>query len=450
MRRPLPLAAVAVSALLLAGCGEPPQARHNVILVITDTVRADKLGCYGNTRGLTPSLDAFASRGLRFSRASAHAPWTLPSIASMLTGLHPAEHGAGGRLESFQPLSETVTTLPATFAAAGYDTHCIANVGFLHGEFGVTQDFAGLDLVAPSNNVEVRDARRTTDAALAWLDRPRDSHFFLLVHYFDPHAVYNPPQPFREEFAMEADRTDASWQFPTRKEMMLIRSGNLPPAEMIERAEALHDAEIAYMDAQLGRLFIGLSQRGLDTSTALAVTADHGEEFLEHGGFEHGHQLYEELTHVPLILRWPGVEPAVAEGLVGHVDLAVTLCQLGGIAPDEQYLHFGRSLVDHGGPERAVLAHGNMWSEPLTSYRVGDEKLIRRGDGTFELYDLGVDRAERNDLAGAKGERVEHLAGLLEEAQRYMRALTRGESMELSDQMREHLASQGYSGGDEE
>jgi len=444
-------------ALLAAGCGGGThESPRNVVLVITDTVRADKLGCYGNERGLTPCLDAFARSGVRFDQASSHAPWTLPSISTMLTGLHPAEHGAGGRLvdgqSRFTPLASTVTTLPAVFKGAGYDTHCIANVMFLHEQFAVTRDFDATDVDVPPDNIHMRDARRTTQAALRWVDAHGERPFFLLVHYFDPHAVYNPPGEFRERFALEADRRDTSWMFPTRPQMMALRDGKvpLPPVPLMRRAEALHEAEIAYMDDQIGSLLIGLSQRGLDDTTAVAITADHGEEFLEHGGFEHGHQLYQELTHVPLLLRAPDLAPAVVDRVVGHVDLAVTLCQLGGIAPDEQFLLAGRSLLDPTAGSRPILAHGNMWAEPLTSYRVGDEKLIRRGDGVHELYDLAADPGEQTDLAPTRAERVQELSTLLDAVQEVLHRGASGESVDVSPAVRELLKAHGYIGGDEE
>lgn len=442
--------------LLLGACGgdDDPAPRDNVVLVITDTVRADKLGCYGNPRGLTPNLDRFAAEGVRFENASSHAPWTLPSIATMLTGLHPTEHGAGGRLGDFRPLDGSVTTLPAVFSEAGYATHCIANVGFLQrGEdgFGVTRDFDGLDLYAPASNVEVRDAGRTTDVALEWLDEHGDEPFFLLVHYFDPHAIYAPPQPYRERFALPRDKRDDTFEFPTRVQMMAIRDGRIRPTEpLLRRAEALHDGEIAYMDEQVGRLLDGLAQRGLDGRTAVVITGDHGEEFLDHGGFEHGHQLYQELTHVPLMLRWPGVEPGVEERVVGHVDLAVTLCQFADLAPAEQFTHFGRSLLNEEAGSRPILAHGNMWNDPLTAWRVGDEKLIRRSDGEHELYDLATDAAEQQDLADERPARVAELSALLDETLRSMRSLARGEEFELSEGMREHLKDLGYLGGGDE
>ena len=170
----------------------------HVLLIITDTTRVDRFGCYGNRRGLTPYMDDLARQGLLFEHASSHAPFTLPSIASMLTSLHPEQHGAGGRLRDFSSLDPEVTTLPAVFGRAGYSTHAIANVFFLSAPFGVTRDFKTVDLVAPASNLEMRDAERTTDAALAWMKEAADGDqpFLLLVHYFDPHAVYAPPQPF--------------------------------------------------------------------------------------------------------------------------------------------------------------------------------------------------------------------------------------------------------------
>ena len=439
-----------VGLVWLGSCREATESRSSVLLVLTDTVRADKLGCYGNERGLTPNLDAFAARGLRFSRASSHAPWTLPATATILTGLYPAEHGAGGRLGDFQGLRGDVTTLPAVFNGAGYDTHCIANVGFLDSAFGVTRDFQTTDIVAPKSNVEMRDARRTTDAALAWLESHGERPFFLLVHYFDAHAVYNPPLPFRERFAREPDRRDGSWLFPTRAQMVALRSGApLPPRETLERAEALYDGEVAYLDQELGRLLEGLEQRGLAEETAVVITSDHGEEFLDHGGFEHGHQLYQELLHVPLLLSARGVKPAVVERVVGQVDLARTLCRLAGLTPPAQFTRFGHDLLDTELPSRPILAQGNMWGEPLLALRMGSEKLIRREDGSLELYDLGVDPGEQSDLAALRPERVVALEGLLGEVQRYCEAHAAGRDLELPAELLRHLRSAGYAGEEE-
>lgn len=454
MRRASLLLLLIPSLLLPQSCGGGGHERTNVILIITDTVRADKLGCYGNTRGLTPRIDEFAAEGLRFANASSHAPWTLPSIATMLTALHPAEHGAGGRLGEFTALDTSVTTLPAVFKAGGYATHCIANVEFLKEWTGVTRDFDLADVEAKNNNTEMRSAGKTTDTALAWLDAHGDQPFFLLVHYFDPHAVYNPPQPFRRRFAAAPDRLDNGVRFPSRDDMRRIRAGERPQEELIRRAEKLHDAEIAYMDSEVGRLLDQLDQRGLAENTVVALTADHGEEFLDHGGFEHGHQLYQELTHVPLVLRAPGRGPATIEATVGHVDLAATLCELADLAPPDQFLMSGRSLLGYlDGPSpvgRPILAHGNMWEEPITSWRVGDEKLIRLGDGSHLLFDLAQDAGETNNLAASRPERVEALSQSLDEVQKYLRAVASGREVQLSDATKEWMAGMGYANVDED
>ncbi len=447
------LALVVMGVLLLRRSRERP----NVLLIITDTTRVDRFGCYGNQRGLTPYLDDLAVQGLRFEQASSHAPWTLPSIASMLTSLHPEQHGAGGRLGDFTSLDPEVTTLPAVFGRAGYRTHAIANVAFLSPTFGVTRDFQDLDLVAPANNLEMRDAGRTTDAALAWMreaaggERP----FLLLVHYFDPHAVYAPPQPFRKKFAAPPDQTDESWVFGTRGWMMALRDGTLPvpPLPVLRRAQKLYDGEVAYMDSQIGRLLDGLAELGLAHDTVVALTADHGEEFGDHGGYEHGHTVYEELTHVPLILRYPGVlEPGVVSAPVGHVDLAPTLCELADVAPPEQFV--GQSLLRFlREPETSsapILAHGNMWGEPSTSFLVGDWKLIVGGDGRVELYDKGSDPREREDLAAREPARVEALRVRLAEAEELMGRLRLGVPVEVRGELLEILQGLGYMGAEEE
>ena len=434
-----------------------PPPRANVLLIITDTTRVDRFGCYGNGRGITPYMDDLASQGLRFENATSHAPWTLPSIASMLTSLHPEQHGAGGRLRDFSSLDPEVTTLPAVFGRAGYSTHAIANVFFLSAPFGVTRDFKTVDLVAPASNLEMRDAERTTDAALAWIEEAADGDqpFLLLVHYFDPHAVYAPPQPFRGKFAAPPDQTDESWVFGTRDELMAMRNGTtpVPPLQVLLRAEKLYDAEVAYMDAQIGRLLDGLVELGLGDDTVVALTADHGEEFGDHGGYEHGHTVYEELLHVPLILRYPrALKPGVVRTPVGHVDLAPTLCELADVAPPLQFV--GQSLLrfieNPKTPSSPILAHGNMWGEPATAFRVGDRKLIVGADGSVELYDLRVDPLEREDLAASDPDAVEALMDQLSEARELMGRLGGGVAVEIRGELLKALQNLGYAGSEED
>ena len=312
MNRPSTLRRTALAALLLglAACSEP--RRPNVLFVVVDTLRADRVGESGRERGVTPYLQRFAEGATRFEACHAHAPWTLPSCAAILSGRHPAEHGAGGNLgDGMRRLADGVETLPGVFGAAGYRTHAIVNVAFLGEQFGVTREFGGLDAVHFDSNTEVRRAETTTDAALEGLGEAGDAEPFLLfVHYFDPHAVYDPPQPFRRNFALPQDRDDASWVFGTRQQMMALRAGRLrPDAATLRRAEALYDGEVAYTDAALGRLLDGLAALDLDDDTVVVITGDHGEEFGDHGGFEHGHTVYDELTHVRCSCARPAGRP---------------------------------------------------------------------------------------------------------------------------------------------
>ncbi len=451
MSRAVQRALALLGALLLTVCGGEDQ-RPSVVMVVGDTLRADKLSCMGGPEGLTPYLDRIAAQGVRFDQARSHAPWTLPSTASMLTSLHPEEHGAGGRLGRFTKLDAEVQTVVKTFRDQGYRTHAIVNVLFLDPErFGVTRDFETVDQQVFETNVDVRAADATTRAALDWIEaNGDDGPFFLLVHYFDPHCVYAPPRAFRERWAEPGDR-EGEWTFGTRPQMVAIREGELSPAAAtIRRAEALYNGEVSYLDAQIGRLDDGLAARGERDDLVLVVTADHGEEFLEHGGFEHGHTLYDELVRVPMVIRAPGqLAPAVVETPVRHIDLAPTLCELCDLPLPEQFL--GRSLVSLAGGEagapRPTLAHGNMWARPQTSWTSGGWKLIVRDGVAPELYEVAADPAEQRDLAGSRPEELARLQAELEAVERGMGALKRGEEASLDPRTREVLNGLGYGGG---
>ena len=457
--RPGPPHQALAAALLLglsvacSGGGELEQADRNVLLVVVDTLRADRLGCYGNERGLTPRLDALAAEGLIFESASAHAPWTLPSTASLLTSLYPRQHGAGGRVPNFTALAPEVETLAERFAAAGHRTGLIANVIFLGELFGLTRGFEHTDVQSFEDNERMRPAGATTDAALAWLDRTEpsgDRPFFLLVHYFDPHAVYDPPQPFRRRFAEPRDR-EGGLKFGTREQMVGLRTGLFDPGPgMVRRAEALYDGEVAYTDAEVGRLIDGLAERGLADSTLVVLTSDHGEEFRDHGGLEHGHSLYSELLHVPLILRVPGAAPARVSAGVGLIDVAPTICGWAGLEPSRQFL--GRDLVSMlaGGPaavDRDVLAHGNFWNAPLTSWRSGADKLIVYPDGAAQLYDWKLDPGEQSDRAGAEAAHLRSLRDALGRAEDALQARGLTAPVEVPAEGLRGLEALGYTDG---
>jgi arylsulfatase A-like enzyme len=457
-RRARSIAALLLSvACGLASCGEDAP-RPNVLLVLVDTLRVDKLGCYGDAPGLTPNVDRLAAESVLFENASAHAPWTLPAVASLLTALHPAQHRAGGAWPELTSLDPSAETLPALFQRAGYETAAVINMAFLGPEFGLTRGFEHVDIEVFDNNRDVRAARATTTAALAWLARERDRPFFLMVHYFDPHLFYDPPEPYRSRFAAEEGRSGGGLEFGTRMDIARLRRNELAvEPETIERAERLYDGEVAYTDAQIGTLLDALGDLGLEESTLVVFTSDHGEEFLDHGGFEHGHTLYAELTRVPLMLRLPGVlEPRRIAASARHVDVAPTLCELAGIEPPAGFA--GRSLLEltrgEAGADRPVLAHGNLWGPPLTSWRQGEYKLILGSEAEGappELYRWVVDPGEGEDLAPSRRDLVarlrENLAAF--EGRMTQPAAEGAAGVELSPETRRQLERLGYLSGAE-
>lgn len=393
----------------------PRVPSKNVVIIMLDTVRTDRLGCYGNASGITPEVDKFGRGAIRFERAFSHAPWTLPSVASLFTSQYPAQHGAGGHLGSFTVLHDDAVTIAELFQHAGAVTGAITNVLFLTEKFGMTQGFDTVDATVPKKNILVRRANPTTEAALRWLDEHGSTPFFLFVHYFDPHLRYDPPQPFRKRFADVQDADSNDYIFGTVRDMINLRQGLVKlDSQTIGRLEKLHNGEVAYVDAEVGRLLAGISERGLDANTIVVITADHGEEFYDHGGFEHGHTFYGELLHVPLIIRAAGVgfmqtstDRPEAQGLsvgttVRHIDIAPTLCELVGIRPASSFMgeSFVPLLKGHEGKDRSVLSQGNMWGPGGNSWRKDGFKLVQQSStARCELFDIKSDPGEQNDLA---------------------------------------------------
>lgn len=446
------LLAAGLLTFLVPGCSSREPERPNVLWIVVDTMRADRLG---GEWGLTPYMDRLGERGVVFEKAYAQAPWTLPSIGSMMTSLHPKEHGAGGRLGQFQSVREGVPTAPKVFAQAGYTTHAIVNVEFLKKKYGVTRDFEQVDVESYSNNQEVRNAARTTDAALRYMQQERDGQpFFLLVHYFDMHAVYDPPQPFRRRYAAPPDQEAGPnrTMFGTREHLMALRAGQLElNPEWIDRAERLYNGEVAYTDAEIGRLLDQVAAMGFADNTLIVLCGDHGEEFLDHGGFEHGHTVYDELIHVPLIMAGPGVRAGTrVPHTVRMIDVLPTLCQWADVGAERGFV--GRSLMPElqgeAGADRNVLAHGNMWGAPFTAWREGPWKLILSENAQPELYRMDEDPGEQNNLSAQESERLQALQGTLQSMEKTMAALGRGANVELSEAELEALKASGYGGGD--
>jgi arylsulfatase A-like enzyme len=400
--------------VLLTACGGGREApRRDVLLLIIDTARADHFSAYGYERPTTPNFDRLAAEGSRFDEAWAQSPWTLPAVATILTGQPPRVHGAGRAERGIMPVRPEVPTIAEMMAAAGYRSAAFMNVIWCGPRLStLDRGFELYDFeTSDESNRGHRDAARTTAAALGWLDDIGDDPFFAVLHYFDPHLTYDPPAPFDTMFEEEGSGLPAD--FGSAADVYKIRDGSLrlSPGER-QGLMARYDGELRFADEQFGRLRQELEARGRWEETLVIVLADHGEEFWDHGGFEHGHTHYRELLRVPLIVKRPGGQAGVAVAeRVTQLDVAPTILDFAGIPiPGE----LPGKLLGGGGSAFAV-AEGSLWGGQLLSVRSDDGTLImRRENGAMLTFTAG-DKMERNGLLGeehAPAELVELLRAL--------------------------------------
>lgn len=456
----------------------------NFALVILDCVRPDHVGCYGYQRGTTPNLDAFATGATRFDNAITAGVWTLPSMASMMTGLYPSQHGLN---RADRALARGLATLPQRLAGAGWRTagftanpHGGRTFGLDHGfqEFHEFWGVPGIDhggplgrgyrwlrprlrdvvkrnqaLTAAARRVQRRRAETTggsgsrlADAAGAWIRQERDAGqpFFVLVHLMESHVPYTPPPAHLERFLDEAGRRQVA---RLDHDGMGYLAGANPLSERdLALIGALYDASISYGDELVGRV---LDAVGDEEDTLLAVTADHGQQLGEHRMMGHFFSVYDTLVRVPLLLRHPGLPDAVVRRPVQSVDLYPTVLEAAGLDPDPGE-RSGVSLcapVDH----RPVLVTEYLepdltrfsrfrgfdpapFDRELRALRHGGWKYIWSSDGQEELFDLGADPGETRDLtstaAGMK--RLLQFRSLHEQWQAAMRRDAAGERAEVA------------------
>jgi choline-sulfatase len=399
MRTSVAVIFLLTTVMLAASCrgasrSSPPD-RPNVLLVTIDTLRADHVGCYGYQDASTPTLDALARRGVRFETAVAHAPLTGPSHASILTGRIPPGHGF--RNNSGFTLSPRVKTAAEVFRQTGYRTAAFVSGFPLDRRFGFDRGFETYDDHLPKGNDRRRTpyverfADATTDAALRWLAAPGSagppSRWFLWVHYYDPHAPYE------------------------------------PPADLAQRYRgAPYDGEIAFVDRQLARLLHALDVTNESGRTVVLVTADHGESLGEHGEGTHGVFVYDATLRVPWVMAGAQIPAGrVSRSVARSIDVLPTLADYAGIdrrsdvdgrslraAADGQEMSDAPSYAESLYPETEL-----GWS-PLYAWRTAGFKFIKAPQS--ELYDLAHDASERSNrlnehpaLARDSGRRLEEI-----------------------------------------
>jgi len=413
-RRPAPslLALLAIAAVLPA-CRGFDSTHPDIVLIVVDTLRADHLGAYGYDRGTTPHLDALARQGTVFDAAWSAAPWTLPSVMSIMTSRYPSSH----RVENDGlKLGADTPTLAETLQRSGYATAAFVSHVYVSAPFGFGRGFETFEdfgLSRPGYRLEAGmepRADRVTDSALAWLDRQGRRPVFLFVHYFDPHWPYDPPETFRPPGeAGYHGSLDAAYDSISR----FLDPRQPLPDDYRAFLLARYDGEIRFVDEQIGRLLDHLSASERGPRAWVVVTADHGEEFKEHGSMGHGRRLYEEVVRVPLIIRRPGKggTPDVAARVgapVSGIDLFPTLAAAAGASPPADVQ--GTSLLpllQPPGPRppagRPLVCETIRLNAHLKAVRVGPLKLIQSMDeNRAELYDLAADPREARDVAGAR------------------------------------------------
>jgi arylsulfatase A-like enzyme len=385
-----------------------PAPQPNVVVFMLDTLRKDGLGCYGRPAGPTPAIDALAADGVRFDQAMAASGWTVPSVASLLTGTWPTLHGAMGKGTDITPIRPELSTAADVFGRAGYDTVGFGNAAFVSPMIGVDRGFDLFDH-RYSYNWDTRRADETIDAVLAQLRQRKSRSSFYFIHLFDAHLDYNPP----EEYATRHVGTRRNPPLPVDQQDVLDMGtgadGYGPPSlEDRQYLRGLYDAEIDFMDDQIGRFIEALKSLGLYDDTTIVIVSDHGEEFWEHGGFQHGHSLYDELVHIPLVIKLPAAMDLAGRSVAAQVrliDVMPTMFDVAGIdAPDS---FAGRSLLPwakgSASDDLPAYFESTLYGPPLIARRGPRYKFIqeltRTGVGASVMFDWRQDPGETRDLS---------------------------------------------------
>lgn len=399
----------------------PEPRAPNIILISVDTLRPDHLGAYGYGMPVSPVMDALASEGALFKNVYSTASWTLPGHMSMLTGLNGIRHRV---LYEDDKLDPAVLTLADYLRSKGYATRAVTGAGFVSAGYGFARGFDEYAM----NQVEMDDADLAAQAAreaVEWIDMSADRPFFLFLHTYQVHSPYKSPDDILDQFL----RPDARWRKFDINEDLGGRPAIFTNLGQRNRDNilALYDAGIRTTDRDMiGPLLDVLRRKGLYDRTMIVLTSDHGEEFYEHGGWNHTHSLYDELIKVPLIIKMPQGRHAgrLLDPIVRLTDIVPTILDVVGAGYDPASLD-GRSLmpilegresadrpfqaefpdnvVEVNIPQRVALSEGQMklvLNQPFTPKHIAFFSPDPRIPDPVELFDLAADPGEHHNLAG--------------------------------------------------
>jgi choline-sulfatase len=439
-----PASALLAAVLLIAGGAwafSKPAHPRRVLLVSIDTLRADAL------QG-TPGIEALARDSAVFTRAWSPAPWTLPALASVMTGVSPQIHLATGLGDR---VPDRVTTLAEALRRRGLRTAAIVSSPLLGREVHLDQGFQEYTAFSSRAGESPAPPSRLAELASRWLRDRGKRDFFLWVHFYDPHTPWEPPASYLKGL----EPPPGMGPRLTAAEHLAIRLGErLPSPAEREWMRRLYEAEVRWADDAVGSLMAELKRSGLYDGTLIVLLSDHGEEFWDHRGIGHGHTLYGELLRVPFLMKLPGSAPRTVAIPVSTASVAATILDLTGTPLSADYpaarsltpLLQGQSL-----PPEPLLATGLQKIEERQAVLFGDFKLIRwQTSGRLELYDVARDPGEKTDLSASRPDRVTEGTRLLDrfEAEsdwaRQRLGITRRERIPLDPEIMRRLQALGY------
>ena len=428
--------------LFVIGCSKKAlEASANVLLITIDTLRADHLGCYNYFRKTSPNIDHFASTGVLFEHAYCQMPTTGPSHASIFSSNYPRRLGL---LKNGWVLSSQYPTLAENLKKNGYVTSAFVSSFTLDPQFGFARGFdeydakfssqgssGGSDFDWEGQHVEGGFDQRgdvTTLKAINWIQKHRKEKFFLWVHYFDPHSPYTPPKPYADDFLKET-RTP------------------------LDQEIANYDGEILFVDVQVGKLLNYFKDESLDSKTLIIIASDHGEGLGQHNWMRHGRNVYDELTRILLLMRFPDVIPVNLRlnHIVQGIDIAPTILDLLKIKKEKSFQ--GQSLLPIVFDPKKASNQIAFLERRLYEDLVGQKFGIRKGglkyiwapeEGTEELYDLTKDSRELLNKAQWEPELTKKLNHAIQVWRQEQETGYQRERQTIDDKIKKKLKSLGY------
>ncbi len=425
----------------------PPEKSPDVVFITIDTLRADHLDTYGYERTTSPNLTELARTGVRFERAIAQAPWTLPSLGTLHTSLYPREHGA---TKQGTVLSDSLTTIAEVASEAGYITIGVVSNVSSNKEHGFGQGFDHWDQTQMQGGRTITAGHLTRIALRLLEESDRSKPFFLWIHYLDPHTYYMPHPRFGYAAQYYAERFPKNGVRAPNKIYDKLES---PLREQfVDYARGLYDEEICFNDEKIGVLVDGLKKLDALDDTVFIVTSDHGEFFSEHGRFVHGRDVYEEVIRVPLIVGG-AIDPALRGKVVSQrVEISAVPATVMQILGRAKHPFRGPSLLDIASGKESVpvvftQGLGFKDKDLKDAVYIDEHKLIYNQDyDSYELYDLNDDPKEAHNLIDEPkfAEIRAELKAALDEFRELPRRVGASRVIEYDSRVKEMLKSLGY------